>query len=75
MVCKLAQVVNESGGGMARQGFQAPSRNEGEVHMFHLKQADRIHAVQRGNERGAAHAGRCATQTIQGGLPFSFGYY
>ncbi len=73
IVGELAQVVNEGGGGMARQGSQAPSRNEGKVQMFHLKQADRIDAVQRGNERGTAHPRRCATQAIQGGLPFSFG--
>ena len=29
MVCELAQVVNESGGGMARQGFQETDHGNG----------------------------------------------
>ncbi len=72
---QLAQIVNESGGGIARQGFHPSLWHEGEVQVLHLKQANRIDAVQRLHKRGAAHAGRRATQAIQGSLPFSFGHY
>jgi len=72
---QLAQVVNQGRGGIARQGFHPSLWHEGEVQVLHLKQANRIDAVQRLDERGAAHAGRCATQAIQGRLSFSLGHH